>query len=60
MKKSIKSGGQYLTDGEFKPELFTKRQACLFAKNKMKQLARFGCSKFSVIEKDDYFCISIW
>jgi len=60
MKKPLKTCGGYITDGNFKALLFTKNQVTLLARDKLKSAKRYGCNNFKVIEKDDYFCISMW
>lgn len=60
MKKHLKTCGGYLADGNFKRLLFTKRQATSFAKDKLKKHKKYNCSSFEVIEKESYFCISMW
>lgn len=64
-RKPIKIMWTYVTDGNFNIKKFTHKQAISWANKEKKRLERqftngFKFKKADVIEKDEYFAISIY
>lgn len=58
--KPLKCNGHFIDGSDFKPILFSKKQAVEFARKQLAKSKKHGCKKFGVKDYGSFYAYTIW